>query len=208
VSGRRAALSGRGAAVSGRRAAVREKGLLHALGLGLSAGLVVLVLGLATVLIVVPKVAGATPLTVLTSSMEPRLPPGTLIVVKPTPADEIRIGDVVTYQIESGRPEVISHRVIEIVSSSDGGTAFVTKGDNNSEPDEAAVLPEQVRGTLWYSVPWLGFVNQVVNGDARSWIVPLLAIALLGYAGYSLATGLVEAQRRRSRTRKARPAPR
>jgi signal peptidase len=47
-----------------------------------------------------------------------------------------------------------------------------------------------------------------VNGDARSWIVPLLAIALLGYAGYSLATGLVEAQRRRSRTRKARPAPR
>jgi signal peptidase len=201
-------VSGRRAAVSGRRAAVSQKGLLHALGLGLSAGLFVLVLGLATVLIVVPKVAGATPLTVLTSSMEPRLPPGTLIVVKPTPVDEIRIGDVVTYQIESGRPEVISHRVIEIVSSSDGGTAFVTKGDNNSEPDAALVLPEQIRGTLWYSLPWLGFVNQVVNGDARSWIVPLLAIALLGYAGYSLATGLVEAQRRRARTRKARPAPR
>jgi len=201
-------VSGRRAAVSGRRAAVSQKGLLHALGLGLSAGLFVLVLGLATVLVVVPKVAGATPLTVLTSSMEPRLPPGTLIVVKPTPTDEIRIGDVVTYQIESGRPEVISHRVTEIVSSSDGGTAFVTQGDNNSEPDEALVLPEQVRGTLWYSVPWLGFVNQVVNGDARSWIVPLLAIALLGYAGYSVAAGLVEAQRRRAGTRKARPAPR
>nr|WP_254281078.1 signal peptidase I [Frigoribacterium sp. VKM Ac-2836] len=149
-------------------------------------------------------------MTVLTSSMEPRLPPGTLIVVEPTAVDEIHLGDVVTYQIESGRPEVISHRVIEVVSSSDGGTAFVTKGDNNSEPDEALVLPEQVRGTLWYSVPWLGFVNQVVNGDARSWIVPLVAIALLGYAGYALAAGLVEAQRRRARarTRKARPAPR
>ncbi|NRD25583.1 signal peptidase I [Frigoribacterium sp. VKM Ac-2836] len=196
--------------MSGRRAAVREKGLLHALGLGLSAGLFAVVVGLALVLIVVPKVAGATPLTVLTSSMEPRLPPGTLIVVEPTAVDEIHLGDVVTYQIESGRPEVISHRVIEVVSSSDGGTAFVTKGDNNSEPDEALVLPEQVRGTLWYSVPWLGFVNQVVNGDARSWIVPLVAIALLGYAGYALAAGLVEAQRRRARarTRKARPAPR
>jgi signal peptidase len=165
-----------------------------------------MVLGLAVVLIVVPKVAGATPLTVLTGSMEPRLPPGTLIVVKPTPVDEIRIGDVVTYQIESGRPEVVSHRVTEIVSSSDGGTAFVTKGDANSEPDAALVLPEQVRGTLWYSVPWLGFVNQVVNGDARSWIVPLLAVALLGYAGYALATGMLEAHRRR--TRRARPAPR
>jgi len=192
--------------VTGRRAAVRPRGLRHALGLGLSAGLLAVVLGLAVVLIVVPKVAGATPLTVLTGSMEPRLPPGTLIVVKPTPVDEIRIGDVVTYQIESGRPEVVSHRVTEIVSSSDGGTAFVTKGDANSEPDAALVLPEQVRGTLWYSVPWLGFVNQVVNGDARSWIVPLLAVALLGYAGYALATGMLEAHRRR--TRRARPAPR
>ncbi|WP_370544001.1 signal peptidase I [Frigoribacterium sp. VKM Ac-1396] len=208
VSGRRAAVSGRRAAVSGRRAAVRGRGLRHALGLGLSAGLFAVVLGLAVVLIVVPKAAGATPLTVLTGSMEPRLPPGTLIVVAPTPVDEIRLGDVVTYQIESGRPEVISHRVTEIVSSSDGGTAFVTKGDANSEPDAALVLPEQVRGTLWYSVPWLGFVNQVVNGDARSWIVPLLAVALLGYAGYALATGLVEAQRRQVRTRRARPASR
>jgi signal peptidase len=194
--------------VSGRRVAVREKGLLHALGLGLSVGVFASVLGLAMVLIVVPKAAGATPLTVLTSSMEPRLPPGTLIVVKPTPPGDIRLGDVVTYQIESGRPEVVSHRVTEIVSSSDGGTAFVTKGDNNSEPDAALVLPEQVRGTLWYSVPWAGFVNQVVNGDARSWIVPLLAIALLGYAGYALAAGLVEARRRRVRTRRTRPAPR
>jgi signal peptidase len=201
-------VSGRRAAVSGRRAAASAKGLRHALGLGLSAGLFAVVLGLAVVLIVVPKAAGATPLTVLTGSMEPRLPPGTLIVVAPTPVDEIRLGDVVTYQIESGRPEVISHRVTEIVSSSDGGTAFVTKGDANSEPDAALVLPEQVRGTLWYSVPWLGFVNQVVNGDARSWIVPLLAVALLGYAGYALATGLVEAQRRRVRTRRARPASR
>ncbi|ROS54760.1 signal peptidase I [Frigoribacterium sp. PhB24] len=188
----------------GRRAAVREKGLLHALVLGLSAGLFALVLGLALVLVVVPKAAGATPLTVLTGSMEPRLPPGTLIVVKPTPVGGIHLGDVVTYQIESGRPEVISHRVIEIVSSSDGRTAFVTKGDDNSEPDEALVLPEQVRGTLWYSVPWLGFVNQVVNGDARSWIVPLLAIALLGYAGYAVATGLLEVRRRRGRRGPAR----
>lgn len=193
--------------MSGRRAAVGEKGLLHALGLGLSVGLLALVVGLAMVLIVVPKLAGATPLTVLTSSMEPRLPPGTLIVVKPADVGDIRIGDVVTYQIESGQPEVISHRVTEIVTSTDGSLAFVTKGDNNDEPDASLVLPEQVRGTLWYSLPWLGFVNQVVNGDARSWIVPLLAIALLGYAGFMLTSGLVQAHRsRHARTRPGRHA--
>ncbi|WP_423918033.1 signal peptidase I [Frigoribacterium sp. 2-23] len=187
--------------MSGRRAATRERGLLHSLGLGLSVGLLLLVAGLAAVLIVVPKVAGATPLTVLTSSMEPRLPPGTLIVVKPTPVDRIEVGDVVTYQIESGKPDVISHRVTQILSTSDGGRSFITKGDNNSEPDAKPVLPEQVRGTLWYSMPFVGFVNQIVNGDARSWIVPLIAVLLLGYAGYMIATGLVQARRSRQRCR-------
>lgn len=198
--------------MSGRRVARRERGLLHALGLGLSVGLLLLVAALAVVLVIVPKATGSTPLTVLTSSMEPSLPPGTLLVVRPTSTEDIRVGDVVTYQIESGRPEVISHRVIEIVSSTDGTTSFVTKGDNNDAADEAAVLPVQVRGTLWYSVPWLGFVNQAVNGQARAWIVPLLAVALFGYAGYMIATGLVQrrADRRRERApaRRAEPADR
>lgn len=198
--------------MSGRRVARRERGLLHALGLGLSVGLLLLVAALAVVLVIVPKATGSTPLTVLTSSMEPSLPPGTLLVVRPTSTEDIRVGDVVTYQIESGRPEVISHRVIEIVSSTDGTTSFVTKGDNNDAADEAAVLPVQVRGALWYSVPWLGFVNQAVNGQARAWIVPLLAVALFGYAGYMIATGLVQrrADRRRERApgRRAEPADR
>ncbi|GAA0959289.1 signal peptidase I [Frigoribacterium faeni] len=198
--------------MSGRRVARRERGLLHALGLGLSVGLLLLVAALAVVLVIVPRATGSTPLTVLTSSMEPSLPPGTLLVVRPTSTEDIRVGDVVTYQIESGRPEVISHRVIEIVSSTDGTTSFVTKGDNNDAADEAAVLPVQVRGTLWYNVPWLGFVNQAVNGQARAWIVPLLAVALFGYAGYMIATGLVQrrADRRRERApgRRAEPADR
>lgn len=109
---------------------------------------------------------------------------------------------MVTYQIESGRPEVISHRVVGIESSSDGGLAYVTKGDNNPEPDAKLVLPQQVHGTLWYSLPWLGFVNQVVSGDAKSWIVLTLAVVLLAYAGYALTTGAVEATRRRTRASK------
>nr|WP_197981712.1 signal peptidase I [Frigoribacterium sp. CFBP 13712] len=184
--------------------------MLHSIGVGLSAGLLLVVVALAVLLVIVPKATGSTPLTVLTSSMEPSLPPGTLLVVRPTSTEDVRVGDVMTYQIESGRPEVISHRVIEIVSASDGTTSFVTKGDNNSAADEKAVLPVQVRGTLWYSVPWLGFVNQAVNGQARAWIVPLLAVALFGYAGYMITSGLVahRAERRRGRGRGRRSAGR
>jgi signal peptidase len=196
--------------VTSRRASSVGSGVLHSIGVGLSAGLLLVVVALAVVLVVVPKATGSTPLTVLTSSMEPSLPPGTLLVVRPTPVEEIRVGDVMTYQIESGRPEVISHRVTEIVSSSDGTTSFITKGDNNDAPDDEAVLPVQVKGTLWYSVPLLGFVNQAVNGQARAWIVPLLAVALFGYAGYMIVSGLVahRSERRRRRGRGRRSARR
>jgi len=187
--------------VSGRRAAARETGLLHALGVGVSIGVLGLVVALALVLVVVPKLSGSTPLTVLTGSMEPTLPPGTLLVVRPVDTADVRVGDVVTYQIESGRPEVISHRVVEVASSSDGSTTFVTKGDANGSADEAPVRPEQVRGELWYSVPWVGYVNQAVNGQARGWIVPLLAVALLGYSSYMVVGGLLQARRDRLRRR-------
>lgn len=187
--------------MSGRRAAARETGLLHALGVGVSIGVLGLVVALALVLVVVPKLSGSTPLTVLTGSMEPTLPPGTLLVVRPVDTADVRVGDVVTYQIESGRPEVISHRVVEVASSSDGSTTFVTKGDANGSADEAPVRPEQVRGELWYSVPWVGYVNQAVNGQARGWIVPLLAVALLGYSSYMVVGGLLQARRDRLRRR-------
>ena len=63
------------------------------------------VLVLLTLAVLVPRVGGATPYTILTGSMEPGLPPGTLVVVKPVPADRIAIGSVITYQLDSGTPD-------------------------------------------------------------------------------------------------------
>jgi signal peptidase len=180
-----------------------EKSLLHYLGLAVSGAILLLVLALALLLIVVPKATGSTPLTVLTSSMEPNLPPGTLIIVRPVTPDEIRIGDVVTYQIRSGQPGVITHRVTAISSSSAGGRTFTFKGDNNSVADADQVLPVQIQGRLWYSVPWVGWVNNAVNGQNRSWIVPIIAGLLFAYTGYMFASGAVSAIRKRRRTAEA-----
>lgn len=171
------------------------RSLVHAIALGLSTGMLLVVAGLAVVLVVVPKVTGSIPLTVLTQSMEPALPPGTLLVVRPTPLDAVRVGDVLTYQIRSGHPEVISHRVVSVASSSNGERTFVVKGDANAEPD-APVRGVQVRGVVWYSVPVLGSVNQVVNGS-RGWLVPLVAGVLIAYGVVMVTIGAVSAVRRR-----------
>lgn len=178
---------------------------LHAIALGLSTGLLLAVVGVALVVIVVPKATGSTPLTVLTQSMEPTLPPGTLLVVRPTPVDDIHVGDVVTYQIASGQPEVVSHRVVSIATASDGSRSFVLKGDNNAVADAAAVVPAQVRGVVWYSVPGIGWVNQLVNGS-RSWLVPTIAAVLLTYGAVMIIAGTVsESRRRRRRARRSGP---
>ncbi|MFP7833840.1 signal peptidase I [Marisediminicola sp. LYQ134] len=184
-----------------RRDESRERGIGHYIGLGASVGLLALVVALAAILIVVPKLAGATPLTILTSSMEPGLPPGTLIVVEPVDPDELVIGDVVTYQIRSGDPTVITHRIIGITAVTDGTRTFQLQGDNNSDPDPEAVLEEQVQGRVWYSVPYVGFVNSVVNGENRAVIIPVVAIALLGYAAATILLGIrssIVAKRARS----------
>ena len=70
--------------------------------------------------VVVPRLAGATPYTVLTGSMTPAYPPGSLVVVRPVEPNEVRIGDVVTYQLRSGEPAVATHRVVGVGWSADG----------------------------------------------------------------------------------------
>jgi signal peptidase len=184
-----------------RRPARKERGLLGHLGIALSAVLLIVVAAMAVLVVVLPAVVHGSALTVLTNSMAPKLPPGTLIVIRPTPIDDIHVGQVLTYQIHSGSPAVISHRVIERdISTRDGSTTFITKGDNNALADPP-VQEVQVKGTLWYSIPYLGFVNNAVNGDGRSLVVPILAGLLFAYAVYAVIS-TATSRRRKAATRK------
>ena len=182
------------------KATPAEKGLLHYIGLAVSGALLVLVLGLGALVIVIPALTGGTALTVLTQSMEPKLPPGTLIVIRPTAIDDIRIGDVLTYQIKSGQPAVVSHRVVSRSVDTTGRTTLTTKGDNNDLPDAGPVQKAQIRGTLWYSIPWLGYLNTLVGGQGRTLLVPLIAAALFIYAGYMFASSVAGSWKKKRRS--------
>lgn len=171
--------------------------VVRALLLGLSIGVLGLVLALAALLVVVPKATGSTPLTVLTSSMEPTFPPGTLLVVRPVDTDLVEPGDVLTYQLESGEAAVVTHRVVQVVSSSDGTRSFVMRGDANGSVDADAVMPVQVRGAVWYSLPLVGWVAQAVGGEGRGWVATAVGVALCLYSVVALAAGV--RRRRRSR---------
>lgn len=148
-----------------------------------------LVLALAIVMIVIPRAGGATAYTVLTGSMRPGLPPGTLAVIQPVDPANVRTGDVITYQLKSGDPTVVTHRVVGVGATTQGEQRFTLRGDANNM-DDPQVLPEQIRGRLWYSVPLLGFVNSAISGQQRALLLSLGVAALLGYASFMSISAL------------------
>jgi signal peptidase len=143
------------------------------------------ILGASAVLaagVLVPRLGGGTPYTVLTGSMRPDLPPGTLVVVRPVNPVDIGVGSVITYQLESGRPAVVTHRVVSQGLDPEGHPVFATQGDANDAPDEQWVRPVQIRGELWYSVPYLGYLSTLLTGHERQLGVHVVATGLAGYA--------------------------
>lgn len=169
----------------------RERSIWHYLWTGISAGVLALVLSLGVLVIGLPAAVGGMPLTVLSGSMEPTYSPGDLVVVRPTPADEVQIGDVLTYQLRSDDPTRVTHRVISRSSDTNGETTFITQGDANDAPDEKPVRDVQVVGTVWYQVPMLGWVNQAVSGQTRQWLIPALAVLLFVYAAWNMTSGVI-----------------
>lgn len=142
---------------------------------------------LLAVSVLIPRVAGATPYTILTDSMRPGMPPGMLVVVKPVDASDIAVGDVITYQLKSGEPEVVTHRVVGQGFDLKGDPIFHTQGDANSIRDEQPVIPVQIKGKRWYAIPYVGRVTNVVTSGQRETALTIVVTGLLAYAATMFA---------------------
>jgi len=158
----------------------------------LVAGLVLVVLALT---VVIPRLGGAQTYTILTGSMRPGMPPGTVVVVKSRPVDKIKVGDVITYQLRSGEAVVVTHRVVSTAVALNGTKSFTTQGDANNAADRLTVRPEQIRGVRWYAVPYLGLPSLWIGADIRQIVVSGAVAVLLGYALVAFA-GAVRDKRR------------
>lgn len=152
-----------------------------------TAWLVILILLAAlTAAVLVPRAVGGTAFTVLTGSMAPTYPPGTLIVTRPVDATDVKIGSVVTFQIESGKPEVVTHRVIAVRMDAQGKPEFMTQGDANDTPDPDWRPAAAIRGEVWYAIPHLGRLDGVLSSDTRQLGIYAVAGVLVVYAGLNL----------------------
>ncbi|KQS09112.1 hypothetical protein ASG04_09510 [Curtobacterium sp. Leaf183] len=114
----------------------------------LARGVVVTLLGLA-LWAAAPAVVGWHPTTVMTGSMEPRLRPGDVVVSRPVPPAELRLGQVLL----ADDPDQPRHlRLHRAVTAGPDGT-IVTKGDANSQRDSTPIARSAVHGVAVLRIP-------------------------------------------------------
>jgi len=175
----------------------KPRGMRHAVGRVLGFVALCVALFAAVLLIVIPAVTGSQPYTVLTNSMAPKYPPGTLLIVEPVEFDSLKLGDVITYQLKSGEPAVVTHRIVSVGVNQDGDRTLITKGDNNTLEDEVPVQKVQVRGKLLYAVPHVGWAANWMENNNREGVAKWLAVGLIGYGVASIVIGARESRRKR-----------
>ncbi|GAC1611471.1 MAG: hypothetical protein NVS3B26_24670 [Mycobacteriales bacterium] len=170
---------GHGAPVTLHSVAARLRALLRPLGTFVMLLAILLLLALA----VGPRTGTYRTLTMLTGSMRPEYPPGAVLVDTPEPLSQLRVGQVLTYQIPVLDHHVESHRVIAIERQADGSADVQTRGDanNGQDPWRAHIKP----GQLWIvrgSVPGLGSaIIQLRRPAVRTTLQYLLPALLLGW---------------------------
>lgn len=137
---------------------------------------------LALALTVLPLAVHGSVLTVLTGSMDPAIPPGSVVVDRPVQPGSIRRGDVVTFRSgrsPSGGEQLVTHRVVA-VHSSRVGLSFTTKGDANRVDDPGRRDASDVRGRVWFHLPQIGLWRQRLLSGAGALVVGGLALGVWG----------------------------
>ena len=156
------------------------------------------ILGAITVVMIIPRATHGSAMTVLTGSMTPEIPVGSVVLVRPVDTGTLRVGDIATYQKKEGLDEFVTHRIAKI-NSATTPTRFVFKGDANRGPDLKPVPATAIRGEVWFHVPYLGAVRDSLHGQAG---LSLLAMLVLG--GYAMSQ-FAEAIKDRRAARRAVP---
>ena len=81
------------------------------------------------------------------NSMDPLIDEGTTTIeIKPKSADEIKVGDIIAYNVD-GYDYAFVHRVVEIGEDNEG-IYFVTKGDNYYKEDPNKVRLNDIEGIV------------------------------------------------------------
>ena len=119
--------------------------------------------GAGIILLLLPQMVGCTPRVVISGSMEPAVPVGSIVYTsKWIHQENIEEGDIIAYGLSDSVS--VLHRVIERDKSS---RTWITKGDANDASDPGAVSYEQYLGKMILFIPYVGYLTELLK---KRWI--------------------------------------
>lgn len=92
---------------------------------------------------------------VLSDSMKPEFQSGDIVVIKKIDANELKVGDIITFYTHKGN--VVTHKIID-KTTIESKEAFITQGINVEQADEKPVYLDNVIGKYTFSLPKAGYI--------------------------------------------------
>ncbi len=115
---------------------------------------------------------------ITSSSMEPSINYGDLIIIKKCKNKDLNTGDVITFR---KKQEVITHRIIKIEDGvQENESTYITKGDNNNTEDIEKISYSNIEGKCILTIPKLGKLILVIDNKIIILVI-ILILLILGF---------------------------
>ena len=164
----------------------KEKGDMAPLGrfLNFLGSFIMLAVILMCLALAAPRLAGIKTFVVISGSMEPAIPVGSMVYSKAVDPKTLETGDVIVFYsskaAEGGgnTSEIIpiTHRVV--LNDTTAGE-ITTKGDANEQNDVSKVIYNNVEGKVIFHIPHLGYIGAPLSSTMGK--VAFILIVLAGY---------------------------
>ena len=122
---------------------------------------------------------------VLSGSMLPEIAIKDIVVTKKVPAEELEVGDIITFIAPDSRYGGISitHRILDkYYDEAIGSYTYRTKGDNNNVADSSLVPNNNILGKVILKIPKLGYIQDLLSSKGGLIFVVLIpCLAILSY---------------------------
>lgn len=116
--------------------------------------LILIVFAAVAAVMILPIVFGCKSMAVVSGSMEPAIPVGSIIIVNEVESEELEVGDVISYKMSGGT--MVTHRIVSIDTEN---SCVTTKGDANDVEDGNPVAFNDIVGKEVFHVPYLGYLS-------------------------------------------------
>ena len=141
--------------------------------LGVIGNVLMVLVVVACLSLVIPRFFGYDAYVVVSGSMEPNIPVGSLVYSHKEDPASLQTGDVIVFIDPARGTTPITHRIVE---NNTAARTVITKGDANEHQDVDPASYENILGKVKFHVPRVGFIAAMLISSLGKIITVLLLV--------------------------------